>query len=172
MYIPCTRNTNGNQLEIWWFRWWRWELKVLKMTTSILEQYWIDQRKQRSTFPMIDGQFNQWTNRSDVFSSTSLHQIDTRFNSNNLSSSSTTNLTLKEFCPEKKEDDDDDQQSPSKRFVCYQSTGKTTEKLMHFCSFTMRISKSCRRLQIRWVFLYEKSFEWLTAYSNSTSVLF
>lgn len=91
------------------------------MSSSILQQYWIDQKKQQTPVPSrspvgistIDRQFNQWTNRSDVFSSASLGQIDPQFNPNNRSGSST-NLTVKEFCPE---EDEDDEQSSSKRFV-------------------------------------------------------
>ena len=91
------------------------------MSSSILQQIWIDQKKQQTSvpsrsptiIPTIDEQFNQWTNRSDAFSSTSLRQIDTQFNPNN-SLSSSTNLTVKEFCPE---EDEDEEQSSSKRFV-------------------------------------------------------
>jgi hypothetical protein len=105
------------------------------MSSSILQQYWIQQEKKRPVFsssrsivPTIHKEFDQIAARSDVFSSKSFSQTDFQPNSSNLSSSSSKNLTIKEFCPREKED-----KSSSKRFVYHQ------EEKKHFFFFQIRI---------------------------------
>jgi hypothetical protein len=94
------------------------------MSSSILEQYWIQQKKQRPLFsssrsnirPINEG-FNHMAIRSDIFSSASYYRTDFQPNSTNLSSTlSTTKLTMKEFCPKEKEEDEEEKFS-SRRFV-------------------------------------------------------
>jgi hypothetical protein len=99
------------------------------MGSSILEQYWFQQEKQRSLFPStgtniptIDEPIDRIINRSDVFSLEYFAQKDPQSNSNHLlPPSSSSNIRLKEFCPIKKEEEEEDEEESSfKRFVYHQ----------------------------------------------------
>ena len=84
------------------------------MESSILQQRWIQQEKQkplelsvlttRSNVPTTDEEFNQTANRTDVFSSASTFQINCDISSSHLLSPSSTNISIKEFCPIEKEE--------------------------------------------------------------------
>lgn len=91
------------------------------MESSILHRYWIEQEKHRPFFSpnrsnilTIEEQYEQLTNKSDVFSSESFFRTDLQ--SHSTSSISLSNTKIKPFCPE----EDDEEKSSSKRFV-YQS---------------------------------------------------
>jgi hypothetical protein len=90
------------------------------MASSILQQYWIRQEKQRSFSPSInltiDEQSDRITNKSESFL-----LKDFQSNSNSLCSpSSTTSLTIKEFCPAEKEEEEE--KNSWKRFVDHHSS--------------------------------------------------
>jgi hypothetical protein len=84
------------------------------MASSILQQYWIRQEKQRSFSPSInltiDEQSDRITNKSESFL-----LKDFQSNSNSLWSPSSTSLTIKEFCPAEKEEEEEN--NSWKRFV-------------------------------------------------------
>ncbi|CAF3877429.1 unnamed protein product [Rotaria sp. Silwood1] len=85
------------------------------MNSSFLQQYWTRQEHQQplplhslsisSNVATIDKEFNQITNPSDAFSSEFSLETNSQSYSNNLLSSST-NVTIKEFCAIEKEDEE------------------------------------------------------------------
>jgi hypothetical protein len=99
------------------------------MESSILEQYWNQQEKERplstssasTRSNVIDEKFDHITSRSDVFSSQSSFRTDFESNSRTLLTPSSTNITIKEFCAVEKEEEDEEKDS-FKRFVYHQTS--------------------------------------------------
>jgi hypothetical protein len=97
---------------------------TIKMESSILQQYWDHQEKQRpislnsfstrSAVATIDENFDYITSRHSAFTSKSPFQTDFESNSRSLVSPSSTNITIKEFCPTEEEEDEEEKQSSRK----------------------------------------------------------
>lgn len=100
------------------------------MESSILQHYWNQQEKQRplslysasarSNVLSANAKFDHRSNRSDIFSSQASFRTDFESNSRSVLSPSSTNITIKEFCPvekEKEEEEEEEEKYSLKRFV-------------------------------------------------------
>ena len=96
------------------------------MESSILHQNWIRQENQRpssfysfstrSILSNSDENFHHTTSRPDIFSTESPFRTDFESNSSrSFASSSSTNITIKEFCPINEEEEEE--KDSSKRCV-------------------------------------------------------